>query len=262
MLPLLALLAQSAAGQECRDVLDAARTSFESRRFDAAAASFEHALKQCPGRASILLPYGQVLYLLGRDQEAELALSESVKLNPAAPEPRYHLSRFYYQQNRFPLALEHGTMAVQLAPSSFRAHDNLALCYAATGKEAEALRHFLKALDLVHKDHPSEDTPYADFAAFLMDRNQFEKAFQLAAEAAQRNPASARNSYLTGKALLRLGKADLSLRWLDRAMELDPQYSEAAYLLAQAYRALGRPGEANRALERFKELSRNPRARR
>jgi tetratricopeptide (TPR) repeat protein len=259
---LLALLAQSALSQECKVAVSGARAAFEARQFEGAAARFERALKVCPDRTSLLLPYGQVLYLLGKDVEAEQALVEAVTGKPDDPEAHYHLSRFYYQQNRFPQALEHGLRAVNLAPANFRAHDNVALCYAATGKEAEATRHFLKAVELVHKAHPSEDSPYADFANFMLEHNQDEKAFQLAAEAAARNPGSARNCYLTGKALLRLNKSDLSLRWFDRALELDPNYAEAAYALAQAYRKLGRATDADRALNRFKELSRSPRPRR
>jgi predicted Zn-dependent protease len=88
-------------------------------------------------------------------------------------------------------------------------------------------------------------------------RNESEKAFQLAAEAAKRNPNSARNCFLTGKALVNLGKEDLSLRWLERAVQLDPSYSEAWYLAARAYRKQGRTEESTKALARFKELQKS-----
>jgi hypothetical protein len=75
-------------------------------------------------------------------------------------------------------------------------------------------------------------------ADFLLRREEPEKAFQLAAEAAQRNANSARNFFLTGKALVTLNKDALSLLWLERAFQLDPAYREAHYVLARTYQKL------------------------
>jgi tetratricopeptide (TPR) repeat protein len=124
------------------------------------------------------------------------------------------------------------------------------------------LQHFLKALDLVHKQHPEYDVVYANAANFFIDRSEFEKAFQLAAEAAKRNPNSARNFFLTGKALVKLEKHDISIRWFQRAAELDPTYTEPRYWLAQVYRKLGKMEEAGRELEKFRELSKAPKIKR
>ena len=48
---------------------------------------------------------------------------------------------------------------------------------------------------------------------------------------------------------------DAGLRWLERAVQLDPQYADALYLLAQTYRKLGREEEAGQMLTRFQEAS-------
>ena len=103
--------------------------------------------------------------------------------------------------------------------------------------------------------HPEYDWAHANLADFFLRRNEYEKAFQLATEAAQRNPGSARNCFLTGKALVRLDKHDLSVRWLERAVEIDPDYTEALYVLGQTYRKLGREADARRLLARFAEAS-------
>ena len=112
------------------------------------------------------------------------------------------------------------------------------------------------------KDHPEYDWAHANLADFFLRRNEPEKAFQLAAEAAKRNPGSARNCFLTAKALVRLDKHELSLRWLERAVEFDPHYAEALYLLGQTYRKLGREADAAQTLARFKEASSSRPARR
>ncbi|MGH9673365.1 MAG: CDC27 family protein, partial [Bryobacteraceae bacterium] len=105
------------------------------------------------------------------------------------------------------------------------------------------------------KDHPEYDWAHANLADFFLRRNEYTKAFQLAAEAAGRNPNSARNAFLTAKALVKLEKHDLGLRWLERAVQLDPDYSEALYLLSQSYRRLGRAEDAEKTLARFQEAA-------
>jgi len=287
-----AVLAQSA---ECPAALERGRQAYQAKRFEQATGEFTRALELCPNRTQVLLALGQAqlmsqrfdasiqtlrqltglqpknllahklladaLYLAGQETEAEQSLQAALAVDPAHEPSLYALGRIYFQQKRYPEAVEKFQRVLAHDPKSYRAHDNLALCYDFLHQDADALRHFLQALDLV-KDHPEYDWAYANLADFFLRRNQYEKAFQLAAEAAQRNPASARNCFLTGKALVNLEKPDLSLRWLEQAVKLDPSYREARYLLAQVYRKLGREQDAERELGAFKELSQKPRLRR
>jgi tetratricopeptide (TPR) repeat protein len=283
------------AGQ-CSDLLARGRQAYESRHFQAAIAEFDGALNACAQRPPVLVALGQAqlmagrldasiaalreaarlepknvathkvlgdaLYLAGKEIEAEASLKTALALDAAFEPARYALGRIYYQQNRFPEAVQQFQKVIELDPNNYRAHDNLGLCYDALYRDADALRHFLKALDLVYKDHPEYDWAHANLAEFFLKRNQPEKAFQLAAEAAKRNPNSARNCFLTGKALVSLNKDDLSLRWLERAVTLDSNYREAHYLLARTYQKLGRKTDAEREFARFRELARQPESRR
>jgi tetratricopeptide (TPR) repeat protein len=281
------------ANGECPVSLERARQAYQQRDFAAAIESFRQAREECPQPERLLLPLaqaelmalrlddslrtlnealqadpgnldvlklqGDVLYLLGRESEAEQALLTVLRRDPRHEDGRYALGRIYYQQKRLGEATEAFQQLVQQNPNHYRAHDNLAVCYAAQQKDSDALRHFLKALDLVHEDHREYDAVYANAAEFFLDRGEFEKAFQLAAEASERNPNAARNFFLTGKALARLEKAELAIRWLKQASELDANYQDAFYWLFQLYRKAGKSEEAEAALNRFKELSGKPR---
>jgi tetratricopeptide (TPR) repeat protein len=273
--------------------LERARSAYEKREFAAAIESFRQAREECPQPERLLLPLaqaelmalrpedslrtlnealqadagnldvlklqGDVLYLLGRENEAEQSLLNVLQRDPSHEDARYALGRIYYQQKRLGEAIEAFQQLIERNPQHYRAHDNLAVCYAAQQRDSDALRHFLKALDLVHEDHREYDAVYANAAEFFLDRGEFEKAFQLAAEASERNPNAARNFFLTGKALARLERADLAIRWLKQASELDSNYQEAYYWLFQLYRGAGKSEEAASALKRFKELSSKPR---
>jgi tetratricopeptide (TPR) repeat protein len=257
------LLPMLAAAQDCALLLDRAQKAFDAKQFPEAAAQLKAAIRPCPLLGSrIQLSLGQTQYLLGHDAEAEKWLQAVLAADPAHEEALYALGRVYAMQNRFPEAAEKLLAVTRINPGNYKAWDNLGVCYDALNRDADALRSFFKALDLVTKDHPEYDWAHANLADFFLRRNQAEKAFQLAAEAAGRNPASARNCFLTAKALVRLEKPELSLRWLERAIELDPQYAEALYLLSQTYRKLGRDADAARTLARFQEAGKTRPARR
>ena len=233
-----------------------------AQRLDESVATFDALLKVDPQNKDALKLRGDALYILGREQDAEKSLETAIAVDPAHTASRYALGRIYYQQNRFPEAIDMLKKIIEQEPGHFRAHDNLGLCYAALRQDADALKHFLKALDLVHKQHPDYDTVYANAANFFLERNEFQKAFQLGVEAAKRNPRSARNFFLTGKALVRLEKPELSIRWFREAASLDPTYSEPHYWLANVYRKLGKAEDANQALAKFRELSKAPKVKR
>jgi len=238
----------------CDETLARARSAFEARSFPIAAREFEQAASICPARAAILVSLGQTQYVLGDEQSAEQTLKRAIALDPKDTAPLYALGRIYYQQNRFPEAVAQLQQVVELDPKHFRAYDNLGLCYDALQQDTLALKHFFRALDLVKDAHRDYDWAYANLAEFFLKRNEFDKAFQLAAEAAERNPQAARNFFLTGKALTKLERNETSLRWLRRALALDSAYADAHYLLGQTLRKLGQPDAAREHLEAFRKL--------
>jgi len=235
--------------QTCNEHLELGRQAAARSAYPVAAKEFAAAAKVCPNTAQILISLGQMQFLSGDALAAERTLSS---LNTT--EAHYALGRIYYEQSRYPEAVAQLQRVVALESDNYRAHDNLGLCYDALQRDTEALRHFLRALDLVKDAHPEYDWVYANLAEFFLKRDQDEKAFQLAAEAAKRNNGSARNFYLAGRALVKLDRDETSLRWLNQAVELDPQYAEAHFQLGQAYKRLGRTNESKKHMETFRQL--------
>ncbi len=291
-----ALLAQAqTVSRECPSLIAHARELYDSKRFDSAASEFEEAAKRCAPRPPLLLGLGQsqlmmqnfeqaigafdsaivldpknadamklrgdALYLYGKEPEAEKSFRDALNIDRANQGAHYALGRMLYQQSRYPEAVTEFRNAIERDPQSYRALDNLALCYEALNRDDLALKTYFQALDLVYLNHPEYDWVYGNLANFYLRRGDNEKAFQLGAEAAKRNPNSARNFFLTGKALSKLEKTEQSVRWLQQAERLDPEYPEPRYLLAQIYRKQGKIQDADRELNTFRELNRNPRPR-
>jgi tetratricopeptide (TPR) repeat protein len=284
-------------GQDCTEAQALARQAYEERRFDQSALYFARAITACGENASLLLALGQAhllarrpaealttldrihpgdseypsalkvkakaLYLLRRDAEAMDALKQAAVRTPLDAEIPYDLGRIYYQLGRHADAAAAFRQATTLDSRSYKAWDNLGLATEALGDVAQAQQHYLKALALVHKDYPRYDVVYANFADLLIKQGDYPRAFDLAAEAAQRNPDEPRNFFLAGKALVQLKRDDLSVKWFEQAIALNPDYPEPNYVLAQVYRRLGRTADADRALKAFQAASaRAPRERR
>jgi tetratricopeptide (TPR) repeat protein len=290
-------LVSAGAGQDCTEAQALARQAYEQRRFDQSALYFARALTACGATTPLLLALGQAQllarhpaealatleripadssdyvqalkvkakaqYLLRRDDDAKATLRRAAERAPADAEVPYDLGRIDYQQGRHAEAAELLRRATTLDPNAYKAWDALGLATEALGNVGEAQQLYLKAIALVHKAHPHYDVVYANFADLMIKVGDYQRAFDLAAEAAERNPDEARNFFLAGKALVQLGRADISLRWFERAIVLDADYPEAHYQLAQAYRRLGRTEDAERALKAFQAASaRAPRERR
>jgi tetratricopeptide (TPR) repeat protein len=271
----------------CQDLVARGRDAYDARRFPDAAVSFDAAIGRCGATEPLLLALGQAqllarqvassiatlerllalnpssvdalkvyaraLYLAARDDDAIRALTTAAALAPQDDEVCYDRGRIYYQMRRYADAAAQFTRAIALNPRSHKAYDNLGLATEALGNPDQAIRYYLKAIDLVHSGHPKYDVVYANLADLMLKVGEDRKAFDLAAEAAQRNPDDARNLFLAGKALVKLEQLDVSLKWLERAIALDPSYPEPHYLLAQALRRLGRSEEADRALKGFQQ---------
>lgn len=193
-------------------------------------------------------------YLLGDVAAAESRLIELLDRHVDDEEAAYMLGRMYYKEGRIDHAIGQFERVLKRNSQSYKAYDNLGLCYEALGENEKAVRHFLASIKLVENDHSDYEWPFANLAEFFLKEGDAEKAFGLASKAADRNPYSARNFYLGGKALCQLEKTDLCVNWLQRSSALDPSYPEPLYLLSRVYRKLGQDGKAKEAETKFLEL--------
>lgn len=205
-----------------------------------------------PNESGGLLLLANVHYLLGDSTEAEQIFLKVLDNEPANENAAYMLGRVYYMENRVDYAMAQFQRALRVNPKSYKAWDNLALCYDAKGEYNKAIGAFLEAIKLVENDVPEYDWPYANLADLLLRRNEFQQAYQAVTMAAKRNPFSARNFYLGGKALWRLDRTEDALKWLERSAELDPGYPDPLYLLGQVYVKLGQREKGKEMLERFR----------
>jgi tetratricopeptide (TPR) repeat protein len=133
-------------------------------------------------------------YLSGL-RECQDAFIGLLDRHPQDEEAAYMHGRTDYAAGQFERALK-------INSESYKAYDNLGLCYQARGETELATRYFLRAIKLVEND-------------------AFERTFAAASTAADQNPNAARDFYLGGKALCKLQKVGLCIGWLERSVSLD-----------------------------------------
>ena len=80
------------------------------------------------------------------------------------------LGRIYYMQGRIDYAVGQFQRVLKVNPQSYKAYDNLGLCYQALGDTGLATRYFLTAIKMVETDHPDYDWPYANLADLLLEK--------------------------------------------------------------------------------------------
>ena len=225
-----------------------------ARRTKNALAEAEAILRDKPDEPAALKIKGNAAYLLGEFGTAKDTFIRLLDRHPADEDGAYMLGRIYYQEGYIDLAIGQFNRVLRINNASYKALDNLGLCYQSQGDDEKATRYFLAAIKLVEKDHPQHEWPYANLADLLLKNGDAQRAFDAASKAANRNPMSARSFYLGAKALDQLGKTELSLNWLQRAVALDATSSESWYLLARVYRKLRQNDKAAEAQQKFLEL--------
>jgi tetratricopeptide (TPR) repeat protein len=236
-------------------LIELAKTEMLSKQFEASANTLNTLLTRNSHNVEALIVQGELFYLIGKSSDAVASLSRAIATAPDRADPHYLLGRIYYERSDALRAKAQFQTALQLDSNTYKAYDGLALCYENLGDTGRAAQTYMRGIEAVYKAHPDYDVVYADFAELMLRFNENQKAFDLAGEAVQRNPHSARNYLLAGRALKQAAKYQDSLRWLQRAAQMDPTYPDPHFQLARVYRKLGELAKAKQEANLFQKLS-------
>jgi type IV pilus assembly protein PilF len=171
----------------------------------------------------------------------EFSQSESVDIkdrNPDSPERkrarlRLDLGVSYYQDGRFPIALDELKQALATDPNFAEAYSVLALVYMALGEKALATQSFQHALQL----EPTSSEINVNYGWFLCQNGEekqslpyFEKALQ---NPLYNQPAKPLQD--AGVCALRMGDKAAAEEYFQRSFRLDPSGAVSSYNLAKIY---------------------------
>ena len=158
--------------------------------------------------------------------------------------------------------------AIKLAPDFYEAQHTLGLQYIALQKYDDAENALLRARDL----SPKASEPLINLGTLYYQRGErqsdagqkdeagatFQKSTEFLEESIRRNPLSApAHSYL-GAALYKVASYERAESTLQRALELDPELSDARLMLINVYTRQARYNDALEQADLF--LAKNPKA--
>jgi tetratricopeptide (TPR) repeat protein len=140
--------------------------------------------------------------------------------------------------------------AVQLDPTRWRAHHNMAIARALQGDNQAALESLAAAL----KFNPEFVDAYFNRGEIYFRSNQFELAIQDQSKVIEMKPNDSAAYSARAHSLYAIGKSDEALDDYAKAMELSPDSSEAATEYADTCQALGKWKQAATAYQKAMQL--------
>jgi tetratricopeptide (TPR) repeat protein len=179
-------------------------------------------------------------------------LELAVGMEPGNVEVLYSLGRCYYSRGQFHEAEAMYLRVLQQTPDSLRAEENLGLAYDAENRP-ELAEPALRAAAGLADRQKSDEWPFLNLGAFLLDQGRAPEAVPFLAKAVSLAAKSALCHEKLGRALEESGKAAEGVKELETAVRLDPSNPNVHFELGHAYR---QAGEMEKARTEFAESQR------
>ncbi len=192
--------------------------------------------------------------VLGTEQEALNSLEMAVKLDPKHFKARLHLGRTYYDRNLHDRARRQFEAVEEKDPNYPWLHYHLSMLHSTVGDVQGAIRELEKELEL----HPEHSQARLELGESLVKTGRLKSALTHLSqvEAQEVNPVDL--NYALAKAHRGLGDPDQAMASAKKCLEMDPEFTDAHYLLGQLYRETGQPERSRQAMETFQRVKKNP----
>lgn len=262
------------------------RTYYELNQLEKAVVALQTALRLKPTDPDALFYFGEVQIQRGNYQAASDALKKLAESRPADPNVIHALSLCYmklmeenvrHQGNYAPnsyqsyllLALDaearkdyvtaigYYREALQAKPDALGIHYALGSDLARLGRNDEAVQEFKKELEI----NPDDWQALWKLGVHTLHTDP-QKAREHLERAVSLNPQNPQTVISYGRALLLNGETAKAVQQFLRVTQLAPEMASPHYLLATAYRRLGRNEEAKVELVRFEDLAKKSSERR
>jgi len=184
---------------------------------------------------------------------AYLMLRKLSEVAPASVWRRQAAGETFESQGHYELAAREYRAVLALEPGRPGVHFRLGRTLLATAQpdsQAEALKEFERELQL----DPTNGNAAYEAGEIYRRSGQLDNAAKFF-EIALKSDADFEEAQIgLGRVLITLGKPDLALPHLQKAISLNPENEVSQYQLSQACRALGRTVEQQNALKEFQRL--------
>ena len=247
-LVVLTLAFALAQAQNIEALNNQAQQLAQAQQFEKAERLWKQALAQSPLFFPAAFNLGYMNFFQKRFAKAEPFLRQAAKIRPDDFNSHYLLGIVQRELGQRDTALRAWRTALALQPNNVKLMQIMAVEYGLGGYFSDAAAVAKRALALSNNDQN------AYFIALKAVQDAHDPAgLKIAQEAVTKFPESPRANFEFGFHLQKAGQHDDSLRYLRRAMELDPRYEEPFYFFGGLMLDEGRLDEAIPALKKALE---------
>ena len=189
-----------------------------------------------------------------RDRQRLLETYREALANPADSELNGRLAMLLHGFGQYELASTFYRRVGSIEPSNFRWPYYLGVAMTATGREAEAIPAFRRAIELAPDYLPAQ----LRLGKLLRTAGDWDESGNLYRQVVERHPDSARAHYGLGRVQFARGETQAALESYRTASRLAPDFGAAHYGLGTVYRSLGEEEKARRHLLLFQRTQENP----
>jgi len=176
--------------------------------------------------------------LLDDFEDAIHWLRVAVSFEPNNTDVLYSLGRCFYSLSRYSEAEQMFVRVLELKPDHLKAEENLGLIYDFVNQPDKAEAALREAATWAG-DKSTDEWPFLDLGAFLLDHDRAAEAAPYLKHAAVIDPKCATCHEKLGRALVLTGDALGGVKELETAVLLDPKNPKTHFQLGLAYRAAG-----------------------
>lgn len=235
-----------------------AATAFRSGQFERAVELGRRCVEQGAENSELYKLLALSSYVLQRADDFQNYMNRAIVLAPGDGAPHYHLGRFFYEKKHYRDALNRFRRAIELDPENYRAYYFSGLCRQGNNDEAGALEDYRKSIEIVDRGKIKYGWPFADLADLLVLRGELDKGVSWAYRAVRNDPTLPYAHYVYAAALMKQEAGFEVEQELLRAIQFDPGYTQAYYLLGRYYTKTGEKEKAKTAFAKFEDLRKTP----
>lgn len=214
-------------------------------RIDEAVRAYRKVLRKDARAVGALNLLGLAEFQRGRLPEAADALTRAARLNPDLPNVDYNLARVLQAQGRNADALKHYEKAVARAPGDTEALSNLGTTLAALGRHDDAIVHYRRALAV----NPGFADAWHNLGNALKAIDRYDEALAAYGELLKLRPNHVAAIGSMAYLLCRLDRPREAIAYARRAVAAEPDVVDHRMNLANALAADGEDDAAEAAYD-------------
>jgi Flp pilus assembly protein TadD len=222
----------------------------QSGRAEQAVPLLEQAAQAARNNAQYWKAAGVALASLSRYRESVEPFEKACRLDRRLTDACYYYGRALYASDRYADALEPLRRAMDVDAVKGRAETAMGQSLEALGRNEEAEKYFRSAL--ARKDDHVRGARIA-YGQFLLRQGRVDEALRTLESAQESESPEGLLEY--ARALMQAGDSERAVSRLERLIQISPRDPAPRFLLAKAYRRLGRSADAVRQEQAGRELT-------